>query len=78
MIGETTLTYQVNVAPIIAMAGKDVPPGQSRPTWAMPRRAGPPTAPPGWLSMKARAGTEAPLFAGEFTTGGRRSMPSDA
>jgi glyoxylase-like metal-dependent hydrolase (beta-lactamase superfamily II) len=34
MIGETTLTYQVYVAPIIAMAGKDVPPGQSRSTWS--------------------------------------------
>src|SRR5690242_12960346 len=34
MISETTLTYQVYVAPIIAMAGKDVPPGQSRSTWS--------------------------------------------
>ena len=34
MINETTLTYQVYVAPIIAMAGKDVPPGQSRSTWS--------------------------------------------
>jgi hypothetical protein len=30
MTSETTLTYQVCVAPIIAMAGKDIPPGQSR------------------------------------------------
>jgi hypothetical protein len=30
MTNGTTLTYQVYVAPIIAMAGKDVPPGQSR------------------------------------------------
>jgi ABC-type glucose/galactose transport system permease subunit len=29
---ETALTYQVYVAPIIAMAGKDVPPGRSRST----------------------------------------------
>jgi hypothetical protein len=34
MISEATLTYQVYVAPIIAMAGKDVPPGQSRSTWS--------------------------------------------
>ena len=34
MTSETTLTYQVYVAPIIAMAGKDVPPGQSRSTWS--------------------------------------------
>src|SRR5258708_20683859 len=34
MMSETTLTYQVYVAPIIAMAGKDVPPGQSRSTWS--------------------------------------------
>ena len=34
MISESTLTYQVYVAPIIAMAGKDVPPGQSRSTWS--------------------------------------------
>src|ERR1700730_11676221 len=34
MPSETTLTYQVYVAPIIAMAGKDVPPGQSRSTWS--------------------------------------------
>src|SRR5260370_1425326 len=34
MTNETTLTYQVYVAPIIAMAGKDVPPGQSRSTWS--------------------------------------------
>jgi len=26
--------YQVYVAPIIAMAGKDIPPGQSRSTWS--------------------------------------------
>jgi glyoxylase-like metal-dependent hydrolase (beta-lactamase superfamily II) len=30
----TTLTYQVYVAPIIAMAGNDIPPGQSRSTWS--------------------------------------------
>ena len=34
MLSETTLTYQVYVAPIIAMAGKDIPPGQSRSTWS--------------------------------------------
>src|SRR5260370_1860733 len=34
MTNETTLTYQVYVTPIIAMAGKDVPPGQSRSTWS--------------------------------------------
>ena len=34
MMSETTLTYQVYVAPIIAMAGKDIPPGQSRSTWS--------------------------------------------
>jgi glyoxylase-like metal-dependent hydrolase (beta-lactamase superfamily II) len=34
MMSESTLTYQVYVAPIIAMAGKDVPPGQSRSTWS--------------------------------------------
>ena len=34
MTSESTLTYQVYVAPIIAMAGKDVPPGQSRSTWS--------------------------------------------
>ena len=34
MISESTLTYQVYVAPVIAMAGKDVPPGQSRSTWS--------------------------------------------
>ena len=34
MTSETTLTYQVYVAPIIAMAAKDVPPGQSRSTWS--------------------------------------------
>jgi len=32
MASESSLTYQVYVAPIIAMAGKDVPPGQSRAT----------------------------------------------
>ena len=34
MMSESTLTYQVYVAPIIAMAGKDIPPGQSRSTWS--------------------------------------------
>ena len=34
MLSETALTYQVYVAPIIAIAGKDVPPGQSRSTWS--------------------------------------------
>jgi glyoxylase-like metal-dependent hydrolase (beta-lactamase superfamily II) len=34
MTSETSLTYQVYVAPIIAMAGKDLPPGQSRATWS--------------------------------------------
>ena len=34
MTSETALTYQVYVAPIIAMTGKDVPPGQSRSTWS--------------------------------------------
>src|SRR5580658_5169910 len=34
MTSETSLTYQVYVAPVIAMAGKDVPPGQSRSTWS--------------------------------------------
>ena len=34
MLSEPTLTYQVYVAPIIAMAGRDVPPGQSRSTWS--------------------------------------------
>ena len=34
MASETTLTYQVFVAPIIAMAGGDLPPGQSRSTWS--------------------------------------------
>jgi hypothetical protein len=34
MISESTLTYQVYVAPIIAMAGKDIPPGQRRSTWS--------------------------------------------
>src|ERR1700722_2762340 len=30
----TTLTYQVYVAPIIAAATRDFPPGQSRSTWS--------------------------------------------
>ena len=34
MTSNATLTYQVYVAPIIAMAGNDVPPGQSRATWS--------------------------------------------
>src|SRR5260370_15809704 len=34
VISEITMTYQVYVTPIIAMAGKDVPPGQSRSTWS--------------------------------------------
>jgi glyoxylase-like metal-dependent hydrolase (beta-lactamase superfamily II) len=34
MTNGTALTYQVYVAPIIAMAGKDIPPGQSRSTWS--------------------------------------------
>jgi hypothetical protein len=34
MTSESTLTYQVYVAPIIAMAGRDVPPGRSRSTWS--------------------------------------------
>ena len=34
MTGNTALTYQVYVAPIIPMAGNDVPPGQSRSTWS--------------------------------------------
>ena len=34
MMSESTLTYQVYVAPIIAMAGKDIPPGQRRSTWS--------------------------------------------
>ena len=34
MTHATTLTYQVYVAPIIAMAGNDIPPGQSRSTWS--------------------------------------------
>ena len=46
MISETTLTYQVYVAPIIAMAGKDVPPGQSRSTSGTPT----PTTPPSCTS----------------------------
>src|ERR1700683_3779299 len=33
-MSETTLTYQVFVAPIIAIAGKDVPPDQSSSTWS--------------------------------------------
>lgn len=36
MTSEPTLIYQVYVAPIIAMAGNDVPPGQSRSTWSNP------------------------------------------
>ena len=34
MTSETALTYQVYVTPIIAMAGENVPPGQSRSTWS--------------------------------------------
>ena len=34
MTRQTTLDYQVYVTPIIAMAGKDVPPGQRRSTWS--------------------------------------------
>jgi glyoxylase-like metal-dependent hydrolase (beta-lactamase superfamily II) len=34
IMSETTLTYQVYVAPIIAMTGTDIPPGQSRSTWS--------------------------------------------
>jgi hypothetical protein len=34
MTTETALTYQVYVTPIIAIAGKDVPLGQSRSTWS--------------------------------------------
>jgi glyoxylase-like metal-dependent hydrolase (beta-lactamase superfamily II) len=34
MTNETTLTYQVYVAPIIPMTGDEVPPGQSRSTWS--------------------------------------------
>jgi glyoxylase-like metal-dependent hydrolase (beta-lactamase superfamily II) len=34
MTTETALSYQVYVTPIIAIAGKDVPPGQSRSTWS--------------------------------------------
>src|ERR1700749_3832672 len=34
MASEPSLTYQVYVAPIIAMAGGGVPPGQSRATWS--------------------------------------------
>ena len=34
MTSQATLDYQVYVAPIIAMAGKDVPPGQRRSTWS--------------------------------------------
>src|SRR5580658_5557985 len=33
-MSETTLTYQVFVAPIIAIAGNDNPPGQSRSVWS--------------------------------------------
>jgi hypothetical protein len=44
MTSETTLTYQVYVAPIIAMAGKDVPPGQSGQPGARYR---PPSSPAG-------------------------------
>ncbi len=34
MTNETVLSYQVYVTPIIAMATKDLPPGQSRSTWS--------------------------------------------
>src|ERR1700691_6221185 len=34
MASESTLTYQVFVAPIIPVAGNDVPPGQGRSTWS--------------------------------------------
>jgi glyoxylase-like metal-dependent hydrolase (beta-lactamase superfamily II) len=34
MSNETALSYQVYVSPIIAMAGNDAPPGQSRSTWS--------------------------------------------
>jgi hypothetical protein len=34
MTSKTTLTYQVYVAPTIAIASHDVPPGQSRSTWS--------------------------------------------
>jgi glyoxylase-like metal-dependent hydrolase (beta-lactamase superfamily II) len=34
MTSNPTLTYEVYVAPIIAMAGNDIPPGQSRSTWS--------------------------------------------
>ena len=34
MTRQTALDYQVYVTPIIAMAGKDVPPGQRRSTWS--------------------------------------------
>ena len=34
MTTNSALTYQVYVAPIIPMAGDDVPPGQSRSTWS--------------------------------------------
>ena len=34
MTSDTTLTYQVYVAPIIAIAGNEVPPGQSRSFWS--------------------------------------------
>jgi glyoxylase-like metal-dependent hydrolase (beta-lactamase superfamily II) len=33
-MSDTTLTYQVYVTPIIATAGKDLPPGQSRAIWS--------------------------------------------
>jgi hypothetical protein len=31
VVSETTLTYQVYVTPILAIAGKDVPPGPGQP-----------------------------------------------
>jgi glyoxylase-like metal-dependent hydrolase (beta-lactamase superfamily II) len=34
MTSNSALTYQVYVAPIIPMAGNDMPPGQSRSTWS--------------------------------------------
>ena len=34
MTSETTLAYQIYVTPILAIAGNDVPPGQSRSTWS--------------------------------------------
>jgi glyoxylase-like metal-dependent hydrolase (beta-lactamase superfamily II) len=33
-MSEATLTYQVYVAPIIAIASRDLPPGQKRSTWS--------------------------------------------